>query len=100
MNKPLVQGGWLFFLQKAGIGLLIALIVWFQGGMIVPRANVRVKSVHFNVTNEQDKSMLQAIGKRNFSKYVKELIQEDMKKNGLPEQPIQRGGVKYLPKQT
>jgi hypothetical protein len=64
----------------------------------MPRENVRVKSVHFNITNEQDKIMLQAIGKRNFSKYVKELIQEDMKKNGP--KPIQRGGVKYLPKQT
>jgi hypothetical protein len=47
----------------------------------MPRENVRVKSVHFNVTNETDNKLLQFIGKKNFSKYVKELIQTDMKKN-------------------
>jgi hypothetical protein len=64
----------------------------------MPRENVRVKSVHFNVTNETDHKLLQFIGKKNFSKYVKELIQEDVKKNG--QKPIQRGGIKYLPKDT
>jgi hypothetical protein len=65
----------------------------------MPRPNVRVKSVHFNVTNEEDNKILQSIGKRNFSKYVKDLIQTDMKKNGQP-QPVQRGGIKYLPKDS
>jgi hypothetical protein len=88
------------FFAKNGIGLLIALIVCFQRGDYMPRPNVRVKSVHFNVTNEDDNKMLQFVGKRNFSKYVKELIREDIKKNELPKQPNQRGGIKYLPKQT
>jgi hypothetical protein len=64
----------------------------------MPRENVRVKSVHFNITNQEDAHMLICIGKKNFSKYVKELIMEDIKKNGP--KPVQRGGIKYLPKQT
>jgi hypothetical protein len=64
----------------------------------MPRANAKVKSVHFNITVEEDLKILQAIGKRNFSKYVKELIQADIKKNGQPK-PAQRGGIKYLPKE-
>jgi hypothetical protein len=64
----------------------------------MPRQNARVKSVHFNVTVEDDLKMLQAIGKRNFSKYVKELIKADIKKNGQPK-PVQRGVIKYLPKE-
>jgi hypothetical protein len=62
------------------------------------RENVRVKSVHFNVTNQEDTHMLISIGKKNFSKYVKELILEDIKRNGP--KPIQREGVKYLPKKS
>jgi hypothetical protein len=44
----------------------------------MPRPNARVKSVH--VTNDTDNKMLQAIAKRNFSKYVKDLIQAGHKK--------------------
>jgi hypothetical protein len=62
----------------------------------MPRENVRVKSVHFNVTNETDNKLLQFIGKKNFSKYVKELIQTDIKKN--EPKSVQRGGITYLPK--
>jgi hypothetical protein len=64
----------------------------------MPRPNVRVKSVHFNVTNEDDNKMLQSMGRRNFSKYVKDLIQADIKKN--EQKPVQRGGIKYLPKDS
>jgi hypothetical protein len=66
----------------------------------MPRPNVRVKSVHFNVTNEEDSKMLQVIGRRNFSKYVKDLILEDIKKNERPKPSVQRGGITYSPKQT
>jgi hypothetical protein len=66
----------------------------------MPRQNARVKSVHFNITNEEDSLILQGIGKRNFSKYVKELIKEDIKKNGQQTPPVKRGGIKYLPKQS
>jgi hypothetical protein len=65
----------------------------------MPRQNARVKSVHFNITVEEDLKMLQAIGKRNFSKYVKELIKADINKNGQPK-PVHRGGIKYLPKEA
>jgi hypothetical protein len=63
----------------------------------MPRPNAKVKSVHFNITVQEDNEMLQHIGNRNFSKYVKELIKGDMKK-GLHRQPSTRGGIKYLPK--
>jgi predicted CopG family antitoxin len=65
----------------------------------MPRPNAKVKSVHFNITVEEDCKMLQHIGKRSFSKYVKELIQEDIKKKNEPK-PIQRGGITYLPKDS
>lgn len=65
----------------------------------MPRQNARVKSVHFNITVEDDQKMLKAIGKKNFSKYVKELIKADIKMNGQPK-PVHRGGIKYLPKEA
>jgi hypothetical protein len=54
------------------------------------RENVKVKSVHFNIKREEDKALLKAIARKNFSKYVKKLIKEDQekKKKELPEQPI------------
>jgi hypothetical protein len=67
----------------------------------MPRENARVKSVHFNITNEEDTKMLKAVGRRNFSKYVKELIKADIQKKELHKQSIkQNGGIKYLPKET
>jgi post-segregation antitoxin (ccd killing protein) len=62
------------------------------------RQNARVKSVHFNVTVEDDLKMLKAIGKRNFSRYVKQLIKADIeRKKELPQQPIkQSGGIKFV----
>jgi hypothetical protein len=38
----------------------------------------KVKSISFNDNNQEEKEMLQHIGKRNFSKYVKDLIHNDM----------------------
>lgn len=61
------------------------------------RDNVRVKSVHFNI--KTDEELLKSIGKKNFSKYVKQLIKEDAeRKKELPKQS--KGGIKYLPKQS
>jgi hypothetical protein len=42
--------------------------------------------------------MLKAIGKRNFSRYVKQLIKADIeRKKELPQQPIkQSGGIKFV----
>lgn len=64
----------------------------------MPRKNARVKSVHFNITNDDDSIMLQAIGKRNFSRYVKELIKADLeRKKEPPKQSIkQSGGIKFV----
>lgn len=42
--------------------------------------NKIIKSVSFNITNEQDQLMLKAIKRRNFSGYVKKLILEDLAK--------------------
>jgi hypothetical protein len=59
------------------------------------RENVRVKSVHFNI--KTDEELLKAIGRRNFSKYVKQLIKADVeRKKELPKQSIkQSGGIKF-----
>ncbi len=37
------------------------------------------KSVAFNRTNENDQKILKHVSRRNFSKYVKKLILDDMK---------------------
>lgn len=42
-------------------------------------SNKVIKSVSFNVTNEDDTKMLKHFSRRNFSGYVKKLIMEDMK---------------------
>ncbi|MEH7254350.1 hypothetical protein V7111_19705 [Neobacillus niacini] len=59
------------------------------------RENVRVKSVHFNI--KTDEELLKSLGRRNFSKYVKELIKADVqRKKELPKQSIkQSGGIKF-----
>lgn len=62
------------------------------------RENVRVKSVHFNIKKEDDEKILKSMGKRNFSKYVKKLIKEDIeRKKELPSQPVksQNGGIVF-----
>ena len=61
------------------------------------RANVRVKSVHFNVTKENDAALLKHIGRKNFSRYVKKLILEDLsRKKEQQNQPIkQNGGINF-----
>lgn len=63
------------------------------------RENVRVKSVHFNI--KTDEELLKHIGKKNFSKFMKQLIKEEIeRKKELPKQPTQKGGIKYLPKDS
>jgi hypothetical protein len=60
------------------------------------RENVRVKSVHFNI--KTDEEILKSLGRRNFSKYVKQLIKEDIqRKKELPKQQSikQSGGIKF-----
>ena len=42
------------------------------------RENLKCKSVHFNKNTPDDKMMLKKIGKRTFSKYVKQLIKADL----------------------
>jgi hypothetical protein len=67
--------------------VLIAFIK--EGEIILSREHVKVKSVHFNTKREDDKLLLKGIGKKNFSKYVKQLIKEDQKKKELlKQQPI------------
>ena len=64
----------------------------------MPRENVRVKSVHFNITKPDDALMLRSIGRKNFSKYVKKLIKEDIerKKEHSNQKVIkQSGGIKF-----
>lgn len=41
--------------------------------------NKRVKSVSLNVTKEDDQKILKHVKRRKFSKYVKELILQDIK---------------------
>lgn len=43
------------------------------------KKNKVVKSVSFNITNEQDKEFLQRIENVNFSGYVKRLMEKDIK---------------------
>lgn len=40
--------------------------------------NKIIKSVAFNITNEEDAQILKSISRRNFSGYVKKLIKEDI----------------------
>jgi hypothetical protein len=54
-------------------------------------SNKIIKSVSFNVTNEDDNRMLKHLKKRNFSGYVKKLIMREIELNGERE-----GGVPEL----
>ncbi|MED3563955.1 hypothetical protein [Bacillus xiapuensis] len=64
------------------------------------RGNAKVKSVHFNITKESDQMMLKHIGRKNFSRYIKKLILEDIqrKKELSNQQPIKQskgGGISF-----
>jgi hypothetical protein len=63
------------------------------------RENVRVKSVHFNLKNELDAKMFKSFSRKNFSRYVKKLIWEDIEKNEKEKQKKatikQSGGIQY-----
>ncbi|MFS0822192.1 hypothetical protein [Bacillus sp. 1P02SD] len=59
--------------------------------------NKVVKSVSFNITNEEDVKFLEHIGETNFSGYVKDLIREDVRRRNQPLKIVkktERGGVK------
>jgi hypothetical protein len=49
-----------------------------KGGAIVSKNKV-IKSVSFNVTNEEDQRYLERIENVNFSGYVKRLIEKDIR---------------------
>lgn len=42
--------------------------------------NKRIKSISFNVKNEDDRAILKHVSRRNFSGYVKKLILTDMRR--------------------
>jgi hypothetical protein len=48
-----------------------------EGGSNVTK---KVKSISLNDKNAEEKEIIKHLGKRNFSKYVKGLIREDMKR--------------------
>jgi hypothetical protein len=48
-----------------------------EGGSNVTK---KVKSISLNDKNAEEKEMIKHLGKRNFSRYVKGLIREDMKR--------------------
>jgi hypothetical protein len=61
--------------------------------------NKVVKSVAFNITNEQDVKFLEHVGEANFSRYVKDLILADMEKRNQGLRIVQKsekGGIKYI----
>lgn len=67
-----------------------------KGAAVMARENVRVKSVHFNTKKSDDELMLKAIGRKNFSRYVKKLIKEDIERKKGLQQPIkQSGGIEF-----
>lgn len=51
-------------------------------------SNKIIKSVSFNVTNEDDKKMLKHLKKRNFSGYVKKLIMREIELKGEKEETV------------
>jgi hypothetical protein len=61
--------------------------------------NKVIKSVGFNVTNEQDQVLLDHLKDVNFSPYVKELITADIQKRSQALKIIQKsanGGIKIV----
>lgn len=58
-----------------------------------------VKSVSFNSENKEDTEILKALEGEVFSRYVKDLIQEDIKKKNQPLKIVQKnlgGGIKIV----
>jgi hypothetical protein len=61
--------------------------------------NKVIKSVGFNITNEQDQVLLERIKDVNFSPYVKELILADIQKRNQALKIVQKsknGGIKIV----
>jgi hypothetical protein len=61
--------------------------------------NKVIKSVGFNITNEQDQVLLAHIKEVNFSPYVKELIMVDIQKRNQALKIVQKsqnGGIKIV----
>lgn len=63
--------------------------------------NKVIKSVGFNITNEDDMKILNAVEDRNFSAYVKELIIADLTRDEYvgPMRIVKRtskGGITYV----
>lgn len=62
-------------------------------------SNKVIKSVSFNVMNEDDAMMLKAISRRNFSGYVKKLILADIKQKAeqkTQQEPTQTATTREL----
>jgi hypothetical protein len=97
MIPPISREG-LFFFIGHNMQTIIALISFTKEVKPMTRVNVRVKSVHFNVTKENDAAMLKHIGRKNFSRYIKKLILEDLsRKKEQQNQPAikQNGGINF-----
>jgi hypothetical protein len=61
--------------------------------------NKVIKSVGFNITNEQDQVLLEHLKELNFSPYVKELIMADIQKRNQTLKIVQKsanGGIKIV----
>lgn len=58
-----------------------------------------IKSVSFNINNEDEKACLEQIKEVNFSGYVKELIMSDLAKRNAERRIVHRsngGGIKIV----
>jgi hypothetical protein len=61
--------------------------------------NKVIKSVGFNITNDQDQAILEHLKEVNFSPYVKELILADIQKRNQALKIVQKsanGGIKIV----
>jgi hypothetical protein len=59
-----------------------------KGGSKVTK---KVKSISLNDKNAEEKEMIKHLGKRNFSRYVKGLIREDMKRRAAEKERSAQG---------
>jgi hypothetical protein len=48
----------------------------------------KVKSISLNDKNAEEKEMIKHLGRKNFSKYIKGLIREDMKKRAADKSEV------------
>lgn len=60
-------------------------------------SNKVIKSVSFNIANEEDAAILKAIKRRNFSGYVKALILQDLALKNVAERKIESVEVQEEP---